>query len=223
MGMMIDGKWSTEWYRPDEKGRFVRPKTSFRSAVTADGSSGFPAEAGRYHLYVSYACPWASRTLMVRKLKKLDDTISVSSVSPLMGKNGWELPTGDGAGPVEGARYLYEVYARARPDYTGRADAVARAGAAGGSLTTVTSACRAVARGRFGRWRVAACGRDLTGPGAGRRAIRRVAPNPSPTFGTVLGRARSRQLRPARVVLDVAAAAVPVARAAATGTSRKGS
>lgn len=120
MGMMIDGKWSTEWYRPDEKGRFVRPKTSFRSAVTADGSSGFPAEAGRYHLYVSYACPWASRTLMVRKLKKLDDTISVSSVSPLMGKNGWELPTGDGAGPVEGARYLYEVYARARPDYTGR-------------------------------------------------------------------------------------------------------
>jgi glutathionyl-hydroquinone reductase len=122
MGMLIDGKWSTEWYKPDEQGRFVRPKTVFRGEVTADGRSGFLAEPGRYHLYASYACPWASRALIVRKLKKLEAAISVSIVSPLMGEDGWEFSGEPGATPdaIFGARLLREIYVRARPDYTGR-------------------------------------------------------------------------------------------------------
>ncbi|HYP99236.1 MAG TPA: glutathione S-transferase family protein [Polyangiaceae bacterium] len=122
MGKLIDGQWSTEWYKADDKGHFVREETKFRGAVTADGSSGFRAEPGRYHLYVSLACPWAHRTLVARALKGLESAISISVVHPHMGDNGWEFgefpgATGDG---LHGARYLYEVYTRAKSDYSGR-------------------------------------------------------------------------------------------------------
>jgi glutathionyl-hydroquinone reductase len=105
----------------------------FRNWVTADGrpgpsgEGGFKAERGRYHLYVSLACPWAHRTLIVRKLKKLDDAITVSVVDPFMGDNGWAFSAPDGSltpgatpDDLNGARCLYEIYARARRDYTGR-------------------------------------------------------------------------------------------------------
>lgn len=122
MGMLIEGRWSREWYRPDAEGRFRRPETRFRQWVRADGSSGFPAEAGRYHLYVSLACPWAHRTLILRKLKGLESAISLSVVHPYMGEDGWAFGEGPGCIPdtVNGARYLREIYLKACPDYTGR-------------------------------------------------------------------------------------------------------
>jgi putative glutathione S-transferase len=122
MGHLINGKWSTRWYEPDEAGRFLRPETQFRDRVTADGSSGFRAEAGRYHLYVSHACPWAHRTMILRKLKKLEDTISVSVVDYYMGDDGWVFSENPGCIPdfVNQKQYLRDVYLKARPDYTGR-------------------------------------------------------------------------------------------------------
>src|SRR5271163_3864903 len=98
MGLLVDGAWQEDISRTTN-GRFVRPTTRFRNFVTADGSAGptgeggFAAEAGRYHLYVSLACPWAHRTLIFRELKKLDNVISVSSVEALLGKTGWEFGT----------------------------------------------------------------------------------------------------------------------------------
>jgi putative glutathione S-transferase len=122
MGKLVRGQWVDEWYGKDTKGHFVRDETQFRDRVTADGSSGFPAEAGRYHLYVSLACPWAHRTLIARRLLGLEDAISVSVVHPHMGENGWELRDYPGTTPdtVNHARFLHEVYTRAVPDYTGR-------------------------------------------------------------------------------------------------------
>jgi len=119
MGMLIDGVWHDRWYDTDATGgRFVRADSRFRDQVTADGSSGHQAERGRYHLYVSYACPWAHRTLIFRTLKGLEDAISVSVVDPLMLEHGWTLA--EGADPVNGARRLHEVYTRADPGYSGR-------------------------------------------------------------------------------------------------------
>jgi len=122
MGKLIDGHWSNEWYKADDKGHFVREETKFRGAVSADGSSGFRAEPGRYHLYVSFACPWAHRTLVARALKGLESAISISVVHPHMGDNGWEFGEFPGAiaDELHGAQYLYEVYTRAKADYTGR-------------------------------------------------------------------------------------------------------
>ena len=122
MGMLVDGRWTDRWYdTASSGGRFVRPETQFRDAVAADGSSGFPAVVGRYHLYVSYACPWAHRTLIVRVLAGLEDVIPVSVVHPFMGEEGWTFEEGQGTVPdPEGARFLHEVYTRALPDYTGR-------------------------------------------------------------------------------------------------------
>jgi putative glutathione S-transferase len=122
MGKLIEGKWSTEWYRASATGDFIRDDTKFRSAVTADGSSGLRAQAGRYHLYVSLACPWANRTLIVRQLKGLQSAVSVSVVHPHMGEQGWEFAEFPGSTPdsIHGATYLYEVYQRAKSDYTGR-------------------------------------------------------------------------------------------------------
>lgn len=125
MGMLIDGEWVGDGVKPQKTGgRFVRKDASFRNWVTVDGSpgpsgeGGFEAEAGRYHLYVSKACPWAHRTLIFRKLKGLEDLIEVSNVKALMLENGWEL---EAPGPVENAAYAWHVYNAADPSYTGRA------------------------------------------------------------------------------------------------------
>lgn len=122
LGMLVDGKWVSEREQEDQKGRFVRPDTTFRDRITADGSSGFKAESGRYHLYVSLACPWAHRTLIVRELKGLTNAISVSVVNPVMGENSWEFTEAPGVIPdsINHARYLWEVYTKVDPQYTGR-------------------------------------------------------------------------------------------------------
>jgi len=121
MGMLVKGVWQDAGY--DMKaGEFIRYESKFRGRVTADGSSGLRAEAGRYHLYVSLACPWAHRTLIVRALKGLEEAISVSVVDPYMGPDGWSLSDRPGCIPdsVNGAAFLREVYVKALPDYTGR-------------------------------------------------------------------------------------------------------
>lgn len=130
MGQLIDGKWSSEWY--DTKatgGAFQRDTSRFRNWVTRDGAAGpsgtggFKAEAGRYHLYVSHACPWAHRTLIFRAIKGLSDLIDVSVVHPDMLGDGWTFDT-DFAGAtgdrLHGARFLRDVYLRANPQTTGR-------------------------------------------------------------------------------------------------------
>jgi glutathionyl-hydroquinone reductase len=129
MGMLVEGVWKDVWYDTKEtKGHFKRAASQFRNWVTADGSAGptgtggFRAEAGRYHLYVSLACPWAHRTLIFRKLKKLEGLVSVSIVDPLMLENGWEFKDRDG-GTVDhlfGAKAMWEIYVRADPSYSGR-------------------------------------------------------------------------------------------------------
>lgn len=119
MGLLVDGVWHDRWYdTASTGGRFVRADSRFRNQVTADGSSGFKAEAGRYHLYVSYACPWAHRTLIFRVLKGLEAAISVSVVEPLMLEHGWTFA--EGADALHGARFLHEIYTRADPHYSGR-------------------------------------------------------------------------------------------------------
>jgi putative glutathione S-transferase len=123
MGRLIDGVWMDDWYDTGRSGgRFVRAESSFRSFITADGTSGHGAEAGRYHLYVSLACPWAHRTLIVRKLKRLENAIGVSIVDPVMGREGWTFgEEGDlTRDSINGARRLHELYTAARPGYSGR-------------------------------------------------------------------------------------------------------
>ncbi len=120
MGLLVDGKWQDKWYDTESTGgRFVRSDTQFRGAITADGASGHPAESGRYHLYVSLACPWAHRTLIMRRLKGLEAALSVSVVEPLMLENGWEFSEAHPE-PLFGAAFLHEIYTRAKPDYSGR-------------------------------------------------------------------------------------------------------
>jgi putative glutathione S-transferase len=122
MGKLVDGVWMNEWYGSDERGHFVRDETRFHNSVLAGGSNGFAAEPNRYHLYVSLACPWAHRALLGRRLKRLESVISVSIVHPHMGDNGWQFADYPGAVPdtVNGAKYLHEVYTKAKKDYTGR-------------------------------------------------------------------------------------------------------
>ncbi len=126
--MLVDGKWNESWQPVqgvDAKGGFVRRDSSFRNWVTPDGSAGptgeggFAAEAGRYHLYVALICPWASRTLMARSLKGLEDAVAVSIVEPELTDQGWRFA--EGADAVNGARYMHDLYTRADPHYTGRA------------------------------------------------------------------------------------------------------
>ncbi len=129
MGLLVDGIWKNEWYDTAKSGgRFERSVSQFRDWVTADGAPaggrtrGFRAEPGRYHLYVSLACPWAHRTLIVRKLKKLEDVISVDVVHHFMGEHGWTFRREDGAtgDSLFGSDYLHQIYTRADPDYSGR-------------------------------------------------------------------------------------------------------
>jgi glutathionyl-hydroquinone reductase len=129
MGRLVNGEWTTEWYDTESTGgEFVRDDPAFRDWITPDGTGAparrraFPAERGRYHLYVSYACPWASRVLMYLKLKDLEDVVGVSVTDPEMLEHGWTF-SGRFPGnrdPVHGERCLYRLYQRAKPDYTGR-------------------------------------------------------------------------------------------------------
>ncbi|WP_296403757.1 glutathione S-transferase family protein [Psychrobacter sp.] len=129
MGLLVEGKWQDQWYDTEATGgRFQRDLARFRSWVTVDGSAGpsgsdgFKAEPNRYHLYVSLACPWAHRTLIYRKLKGLEDLISVSVVHPLMHEHGWTFNEGEGVipDPIFNADYMHQIYTKAKSDYTGR-------------------------------------------------------------------------------------------------------
>ncbi|WP_295813295.1 glutathione S-transferase family protein [uncultured Nitratireductor sp.] len=129
MGLLVDGVWHDQWYDTSKTGgRFERSKSQFRDFVTRDGTPaegrerGFKAESGRYHLYVSLACPWAHRTLIFRKLKKLEDVISVSVVHHFMGENGWTFLKEDGAtgDDLHGFDFMHQVYTKADPGYSGR-------------------------------------------------------------------------------------------------------
>ncbi|MEY4696183.1 MAG: hypothetical protein RIT14_611 [Pseudomonadota bacterium] len=126
--MLVNGKWVAAWQpvqAKDEKGGFVRQQSSFRNWVTPDGrpgptgTGGFAAEAGRYHLYVALICPWACRTLMARRLKGLEDAVTISVVEPELTDQGWRFaPHADA---VNGATYMHEIYTRADPQVSGRA------------------------------------------------------------------------------------------------------
>ena len=130
--MLVDGKWSEAW-RPvqstDAKGGFVRQISSFRNWVTPDGAAGptggggFRAEPDRYHLYAAFGCPWATRILIARQLKQLEDVVSVAIVEPAMTDQGWRFGDYPGADrdAVNGATYLHEIYTLADPHFTGRA------------------------------------------------------------------------------------------------------
>ncbi|ADB61293.1 Glutathione transferase [Haloterrigena turkmenica DSM 5511] len=124
MNMLVDGEWRTDAYEAnDDDGSFQRQQTTFRDRVRDDPDAEFQPEAGRYHLYVSYACPWAHRTLVTRALKGLEDAISVSVVDPYRGEDGWQFaPEKEGCtrDHVRGADYLRELYVEADPDATCR-------------------------------------------------------------------------------------------------------
>lgn len=122
LGMLVNGQWTTEWTERDISGKFNRTPTKFRHWITADGKSGFPTEAGRYHLYVSLACPWAHRTLIMRKLKGLEQAIGLSIVDPILSDRGWIFSNNPGTIPdsINHAQYLQEIYLKAKSDYTGR-------------------------------------------------------------------------------------------------------
>lgn len=122
LGQLVEGKWFSDREQEDTKGRFIRPSTSFRNWITADGSSGYKAEPDRYHLYISWACPWAHRTAIMRSLKGLDPVISLSVVDPHMGEEGWVFSDYPGSigDFVNNTQYLRDVYVKADARYTGR-------------------------------------------------------------------------------------------------------
>jgi putative glutathione S-transferase len=129
VGLLVDGVWQDRWYDTKSTGgRFVRKSAAFRNWITPDGSpgptgtGGFRAEPGRYHLYVSLACPWAHRTLIMRRLKGLEEMIGLSVVHWRMLEHGWTFEEGPGTipDPIHGAQYLHQVYTAAEPAYTGR-------------------------------------------------------------------------------------------------------
>ena len=127
MGLLVDGVWQDTWYE-NRDGRFERQDSLFRNWVTADGAAGptgeggFKAEPGRYHLFVSLACPWAHRTLIMRSLKGLQAAVGLSVTHWLMGEQGWSFEPGEGVipDPILGASHLHQLYAAAAPRYTGR-------------------------------------------------------------------------------------------------------
>ena len=123
MGYLKEGNWIDKWYDTTaSKGSFVRRDSSFRSFIKHDGSSPYLAESGRYHLYLSHACPWAHRVLIFLILKNLTSTISYSYVNPLMLENGWifESDNEKYGDPLYHKRFLYELYLKSTPDYYGR-------------------------------------------------------------------------------------------------------
>lgn len=130
--MLVNGTWTQEWQpvqAKDKDGRFVRQKSSFRNWITDDGQAGptgiggFKAEKDRYHLYLAYICPWASRTLMVRTLKQLSDYITITVVNPVLTEQGWQFgdfPSAD-KDLLNGHQYLHQLYSHSDPHFTGRA------------------------------------------------------------------------------------------------------
>lgn len=119
MGLIVNGEWVDKWYPTDEtKGEFVRQESRFRHQISAEGGAVYKPEKDRYHLYVSLACPWAHRTLIFRKIKQLEDVISISVVQPKMLENGWEFNAeGDS---LYALNYMYQLYLKSSPDYQGR-------------------------------------------------------------------------------------------------------
>lgn len=122
LGQLVNGQWTSKRQQDDEQGRFLRPPTRFRNWITQDGEQGFTPDAGRYHLYVSYACPWAHRTLIMRALKGLEQAISLSVVDPYMGVEGWFFSEAPGCIPdtVNGTTYVRDLYLKVDPQMTGR-------------------------------------------------------------------------------------------------------
>lgn len=122
LGQLVNGKWTTNWTEHDATGKFKRMPTRFHQSITADGSSEFPAEAGRYHLYISLGCPWAHRTAILWKLKGLEKIVSLSIVDPAISEYGWRFSDYAGCIPdtVNQADYLWQIYVKSKPDYTGR-------------------------------------------------------------------------------------------------------
>ena len=125
MGLLVNGEWHDQWYSTQD-GEFVRDDAQFRNWITVDGgagptgTAGFKAESGRYHLFVSLACPWAHRTLIFRQLKSLNNHITISIVKPEMLANGWEFDASDKNNPLGNISYLHQVYTIAKPYYSGR-------------------------------------------------------------------------------------------------------
>lgn len=128
MGLLVKGKWHDKWDYNNDEGEFIRQESQFRNWITKDGSAGptgeggFKAEPNRYHLYVSLACPWASRAMIMRSLKGLEDLISISVVNTLMAENGWTFEPEEGVipDPVMDAEFLHEIYTKVEPEYSGR-------------------------------------------------------------------------------------------------------
>lgn len=128
MGLIVNGKWLDQWYdTKNSDGKFERQDSRFRDTISDQAGSRYPVEAGRYHLYVSLACPWAHRTLIFRQLKQLEDIISVSIVKPEMLNNGWEFDASsqgdshsDYSDSLYQQDYMYQLYLKAAPDYQGR-------------------------------------------------------------------------------------------------------
>lgn len=122
LGRLINGKWTPEWTERDDSGQFKRMPTRFHNWITADGTSGFKAEPDRYHLYVSLGCPWAHRTVLLRSLKGLQEVVSLSIVDPVISDQGWKFSERFGSIPdsLYGSSYLWQIYTRAKSDYTGR-------------------------------------------------------------------------------------------------------
>ena len=123
MGLLVNGEWKDQWYDTSKTGgKFVRSKSQFENQIINDENAEFKPESNRYHLYISHACPWAHRTLIFRKLKKLEEHISISVVHPLMLEKGWTFQEGEGVIPdsILGSKYMHQVYTTAQKDYTGR-------------------------------------------------------------------------------------------------------
>lgn len=122
MGALVDGRWVREEHFPTKDGAFQRAQSQFRNHVSDDPVNPYQPDAGRYRLYVSLACPWAHRTIILRKLKGLEDAIPMTVVDPYMGPEGWAFSDRPGCGldPETGAKYLRELYLHTRPKYSGR-------------------------------------------------------------------------------------------------------
>ncbi len=122
LGQLVDGQWTTQWIERNEDGQFQRMPTQFRHWITADGAGGFPADVDRYHLYISLGCPWAHRTAILWKLKGLEPFVGLSIVDPVISEQGWRFSDYPGSihDTANHADYLWQVYVKSNPTYTGR-------------------------------------------------------------------------------------------------------